>query len=105
DALAPIDRQMPRQYGERVEPHRQIVEILPVAIRRLPDANAARAAEHPVDFRHDPFRLIEKALLTGLDMERNQKHHPKGIGPQVASSLRPYALRAHPAQLVENMVN
>src|SRR5271167_2511498 len=55
DALAPIGRHIPPQYRERVQPHRQIVEILAVPIRRFPDPDAARAPEYTFDIGHHPL--------------------------------------------------
>jgi hypothetical protein len=42
DALASIVRHNARKHGECVKPHRQIVKILAVPVRRFADANAAR---------------------------------------------------------------
>src|SRR5271169_2485017 len=96
DALASIGRHMARQYGERIEPHREIMEILSVPVRRLPDADTARTPEHPVDFGHYPLRFIEKLRLAQFRIERNQQHDAECIGPSVARPVWPYALRAHP---------
>ena len=72
---------MARQYGERVEPHREIVEILAVAVRRFADADAARAPEHPVDLGHHPLRLVEEPPFAQFRIERNQQHDAERIGP------------------------
>ena len=96
---------MARQYRERIEPHREIVEILSVPIRRFSDADAARAPEHPVDFGHQPLSLVEESALAQFRIKRNQKYDAERIGPRIALPIRPYALRAHPVQLVENVSN
>jgi len=46
------------------QPHGEVVEALPVAVARLADADAARAAEDPLDLRNQPFGFIEPALVT-----------------------------------------
>jgi hypothetical protein len=96
---------MSRQYRENEEPHREIVKILPVSVRRFPNADATRAPEHPVDIGHHPLRLFEEERLALFLIERNQEHDAKRIGPRIALPVGPYALRAHPAQLFENVMN
>ena len=81
------------------------MEILSVAVGLLADADPTRPAEDAIDFRRQPFRLADKPVLAEVLVERNQKHHSEGIGPQIAQSVGPDAVFPHPAQLGEHVVH
>ena len=103
DAHLRVVRHMAAEHGERVQPHREVVKILAVAIGRFADANAARATEHAIDFRDEPFRLVEVAALFRFGVQRDQQDDAEGIGPQIAPPIGPDAFRAHPGELVEHV--
>ena len=57
------------------------MKILAVAVRRFANADATRAAEHPVDIGHHPLGLVEETPLAQFRIERNQQHDAERIGP------------------------
>ena len=103
DALLTIGRNVTGESGERIEPHRQVMEVLSIAIRFFTDANAARTAEDTVDFRRYPFGLAEVSLLSKLIIQRDEENDAESVRPQIAKPIRPYALFAHPIELVQDI--
>ena len=83
DALLAIGGLVLAEAGEGVEPHREIMEILAVAVRRFADAVAALPAEHAVHVDDEIARRIEPALLARFAEQRDVKHQPEGVGPQI----------------------
>ena len=103
DALVRDSGTVAPEHGERVEPHGEVVEILTVAVRLFADADAARAAENAIDLGDQPFGLVKVALLAQRFVERDEKHEPEGIGPQIAQAVRPDPLFTHPIELLEHI--
>ena len=74
--------------GEPEEPHRKIMEILTVSIRRLADADASRPSEHPLDLRHQALGFIEPSLVAQGAEQRDVKDDAEGVGPEIAQPVR-----------------
>src|SRR5438067_6721550 len=91
------------EASEGVEPHREIVEILTVAVRRFADAVAALPAEYAVHVDDEIARRVEPALLARFAEERDVEHQPEGVGPEVAQAIGPDALAAHPVELADDI--
>ena len=104
DALLAIGGLVLAEAGQRVEPHGEIVEILPVAVSRFADAIAALSAKHLVDFRHQLAGIVEPAPLTRLAEEGDVEHKPEGVGPEVTQAIGPDTLVAHPVELVQHII-
>ena len=60
------------------------MEVLPVAVGFLANANAARPPKHAIDFRRHPFRLIEEVVLGQRAIEGRQEDDAEGVRPQIA---------------------
>ena len=69
------------QAPQGEQPHRQIVEVLSVAIGRFADANAARTAQHTLDFGDEPLGLVEVAFVVKLPAQGDKQDHAESIGP------------------------
>jgi hypothetical protein len=56
DGLLAVLRPRPGEEAEREQPHREVREVLPLAVGGLTDADAVAPPEHSPDLRHHPFR-------------------------------------------------
>jgi hypothetical protein len=56
DRLLAVLRPRLGEEAEREQPHREVMEVLPVAVGGLTDADAVAPPEHSPDLRHHPFR-------------------------------------------------
>ena len=89
---------MPREYSQRIKPHGEIMEILPVAVGFLANPDAALAAQYAIDLSDDPTGVIDKfRLLQGLG-KRDEQNDSERICPQIAQPIRPDAALAHPVE-------
>ena len=88
NAFAAIVGYMPRQHREGVEPHGEIVEILPVPACLLANANSALAPEHAVDLRDYPLRLIDEFVATGSLVQRGEQNDAERVGDIVDFAAR-----------------
>jgi hypothetical protein len=53
----------PSEHVKRVEPHREIMEILPVAVSLLADSDAALSTKHTHHLGDQRLAIIEKTLI------------------------------------------
>ena len=81
------------------------MEILAVAVGLLPDADAPLASEHPINLGHQAYGLVEEALLLQLLIKGDEQYEAKGVGPQIAETIRPDALCTHPSEFAEDIVD
>ena len=88
---------------QREQPHRQVVEVLPVAVGRLADADAAGAAQHPLHLGHDPLRLLHVVIIAQLVAERDQEHHTERVRPEIAHPVRPDPGAPHPVEPAQDL--
>ena len=103
-ALAVPGPQLP-QHVEREEPHRQVVEVLPIAVGCLTDPYTARAAQHRLHLRDQPLRLFHVVIIPQLVAERDEQHHTERIRPEVARPVRPDRSAPHPVQPAQDLLD
>ena len=59
------------------------MEVLPIAIGFLADANAARPPQHAIDFRDHPFRLVQEFVLSQRAVKGHQEDDAESVCPQI----------------------
>jgi hypothetical protein len=75
--------------------------VLSVAIRRLGDAKSARSLEHPFDFSHEPFCLMQIGVVAQHATQEHEKDETERIHPQIAQPVLSAGDVIHDARLVD----
>ena len=105
DSLLAIRWPLLREHVEREEPHREVMEVLPIAVGGLADPDAAGAAQHPLHLRHDPLRFLRVPIVSQLVAERDEEDHAEGIRPEIARPVGPDSRAPHPVQSAHDLLD
>jgi hypothetical protein len=69
------------EAAEREHPHGEIVEVLPVTVGRLADADPDRPAEDAVDLSNHPFCLVQVPIVPRGMVKGDEQDHPERVRP------------------------
>ena len=72
DGAGSILRNVLAQAVQCVQPHRQIMEVLPIPIRSLADANSSWPTKYPINVPDQFFGVVKISLLIQLAIKRTQ---------------------------------